>query len=82
MASIKIRNLEQAIKERLRVRAAEHGHSMEAGARNILETALSGPGQPQSANLFQCIHARFAPLGSVKLKLPLREPAREPPRFG
>ncbi|MGH6847586.1 MAG: FitA-like ribbon-helix-helix domain-containing protein [Methylocella sp.] len=35
MSSITIRNLDQAIKERLRVRAAEHGHSMEAEARRI-----------------------------------------------
>jgi plasmid stability protein len=36
MASITIRNLEDAVKQRLRVRAAEHGHSMEEEARNIL----------------------------------------------
>ena len=29
MSSITIRNLDPVIKERLRVRAAEHGHSME-----------------------------------------------------
>ena len=41
MSSITIRNLDPAIKERLRVRAAEHGHSMEAEARRILQTALT-----------------------------------------
>ena len=39
MATLTIRNLDQAVKERLRVRAAEHGHSMEAEARRILQTA-------------------------------------------
>jgi plasmid stability protein len=81
VSSITIRNLERAIKERLRVRAAEHGHSMEAEARRILQAALSGPGRPKDLNLYQRIHARFAPLGGVNLELPPREPAREPPRF-
>jgi hypothetical protein len=31
---------------------------------------------------FERIHARFAPLGGLKLELPQREPAGEPPRFG
>jgi plasmid stability protein len=41
MSSITIRNLDPSIKERLGVRAAEHGHSMEAEARRILQTAIS-----------------------------------------
>ena len=36
MASITIRNLDDGIKRRLRVRAAEHGRSMEEEAREIL----------------------------------------------
>jgi plasmid stability protein len=43
MSSITIRNLDPAIKERLRIRAAEHGHSMEAEVRRILQTALTNP---------------------------------------
>ena len=82
MSSITIRNLDPSIKERLRVRAAEHGHSMEAEARRILQTVLSGAGRtPPARNLYDRIHARFAPLGGVSLELPPREPAREPPRF-
>ncbi len=81
MSSITIRNLDPAIKERLRVRAAERGHSMEAEARRILQTALSEPGRPSGRNLYERIHARFAPLGGVNLELAPREPAREPPRF-
>ncbi len=42
MASITIRNLDSTTKESLRVRAAEHGHSMEAEARQIIQTALTG----------------------------------------
>ena len=41
MSSITIRKLDPAVKERLRVRAARHGRSMEAEARRILQSALS-----------------------------------------
>ncbi len=77
MAALTIRNLDAAVKERLRVRAAQHGHSMEAEARSILQIALGAPAR----NLYERIHARFAELGGVDLDLPAREPVREPPRF-
>ncbi len=81
MSSITIRNLDPAIKERLRVRAAEHGRSMEAEARHILQMALTTGRRPKETNLYERIRARFAPLGGVEFELPPREPAREPPRF-
>ena len=81
MSSITIRNLDPALKERLRVRAAQHGQSMEAEARRILQTALSAAGLPAARNLYDRIHGRFARLGGVELELPPREAAREPPRF-
>ena len=81
MSSITIRNLDPKIKERLRVRAAEHGHSMEAEARRILQTALMGPALPPGRNLYERVHARFARLGGVDLELPDREATREPPGF-
>nr|WP_294530959.1 Arc family DNA-binding protein [uncultured Rhodopila sp.] len=81
MSSITIRNLDPAIKERLRVRAAEHGHSMEAEVRRILQASLQQPERPPGRNLYERIHARFGPLGGVELELPPREPGREPPRF-
>jgi len=36
-----IRNLEDGLKSKLRVRAARHGRSMEEEARHILRTALA-----------------------------------------
>ena len=81
MSSITIRNLDPAVKERLRIRAAQHGHSMEAEARRILQSVLSASGGP-SRSLCDRIHARFARLGGVDLELPPRDEAREPPRFG
>lgn len=81
MSSITIRNLDPAVKERLRVRAAEHGHSMEAEARRILQSTLNMPAGAGSRNLFERIRTRFAPLGGIDIELPLRQPARELPRF-
>ena len=81
MSSITIRNLDPGLKEKLRVRAAEHGHSMEAEVRRILQTALIGGPRRPERNLYDRIHARFARLGGVDLALPPRGSAREPPRF-
>jgi len=80
-ASITIRNLDPALKERLRVRAAQHGQSMEAEARHILQTALAPQEAQPVRHLCDRIRSRFAPLGGVELELPPREPVREPPRF-
>jgi plasmid stability protein len=82
MAMLTIRNLDPAIKERLRVRAAQHGRSMEAEARAIFQTVLNAPKRPPERNLYERIRARFAPLGGVDLDLPPRQPTRDPPRFG
>ena len=79
MASITIRNLDEEVKARLRVRAAEHHRSMEEEARRILRDAV-GPKRPPR-NLASAIRARIAPLGGVDLELPPREHAREPPSF-
>ena len=50
MASITVRNLDEDIKRRLRIRAAENGRSMEQEAREILRAAL-GQTQPPVVNL-------------------------------
>jgi plasmid stability protein len=85
MSSITIRKLDPAVKERLRVRAAEHGHSMEAEASNILQNALGQPStthrEATGADLIARIRARFEPLGFVDLELPSRGGDREPPKF-
>ena len=41
VSSITIRNLEESVKRRLRIRAARHGRSMEEEARHILRAALA-----------------------------------------
>ena len=79
-ASITIRNLDPALTERLRVRAAQNGQSMEAEARRILQTALAPQQTPPVRHLYDRVRARFAPLGGGDLELPPRAPVREPPR--
>ena len=80
IATIIVRNLDEGLIRRLRIRAAQNGRSMEAEIRDILHTALNHqPAAPQ--NLASAIRARFAPLGGVELDLPPRAPMRKPPRF-
>ncbi|MGB0679712.1 MAG: FitA-like ribbon-helix-helix domain-containing protein [Polyangiales bacterium] len=78
MASITIRNLDDGLKARLRIQAAQHGTSMEDEARQILRRVLTQEVQP-SVDLGRAIHQRFATLGGVELALPEREVLRAPP---
>lgn len=80
MASLTIRNLDEALKRKLRVRAAEHDRSMEEEARELLRVALNTK-STQPTDLGAAIRKRFAPLGGIELELPPREPMREPPDF-
>ncbi len=79
MASITIRNLDESLKKRLRIRAAEHGRSMEEEGREILRQAVGST--PPARDLGRAIHERFAAIGGVELDLPPREPMRAPPAF-
>ena len=62
MSSITIRNLDPAVKERLRIRAAQHGRSMEAEARSILQSTLKEPERLPARNLYERIRAASSPL--------------------
>ncbi len=80
MASITIRNLDDEVKTRLRVRAARHDRSMEEEVRIILRDAVNG-GRPGPRNLATFTRECFAALGGVELEVPPRGPMREPPTF-
>jgi antitoxin FitA len=80
MATLTIRQIDERTKNRLRVRAAHHGRSMEAEAREILCSALTAS-SPVKGNLAEAIHRRFAALGGLELKLPRRDAMRQAPRF-
>lgn len=70
LAALSIRNLDDQVRERLRIRAAAHGRSMEAEIRSILAEAVSEPGD--SVGLFTTLMDRFGNLGGVELELPAR----------
>ena len=73
MSTLTIRNIEQVIKDKLRMAAAAHGRSMEEEVRTILRNVLAQPTAP--SGLGSRIHARFAAIGGVELDLPTRSQA-------
>lgn len=79
MASITIRNFEPELKEKLRIRAAHHGRSMEEEARVILRAAVAPP--ETAERLGDWIRDQFKAVGAVDVELPVREPMREPPKL-
>ena len=80
MASIAIRNLDEGVKRRLRMRAAENGRSMEEEDPDIPGRSVGEALPPK--DLGRAIHARFAALGGVSFELPERGPMHPPPEFG
>lgn len=70
MAAITVRNLDDHVKQRLRVRAAKHGRSMEAEVRAILVEVVAEDEVPK--NILERLHERFAELGGVELDIPPR----------
>ena len=80
MAGLTIRNLDDSVKTKLRVRAAKHGRSMEEEARTMLRAALAET-PPQTENLAQAMGRLFGRLGGMELELPPREKMPEPPSF-
>ncbi|MBN4055263.1 hypothetical protein JYU12_00810 [bacterium AH-315-K03] len=78
MASITIRNIEADLKERLRVRAAKHGKSMEEEARSILRRAVNGITGPELLDLSENL---FGKKHGADLDLSSRSSEREPPSF-
>ena len=78
MTSITIRNLDDALKRRLRVRAAEHNRSMEEEARDILRCALAEE-LTAADNLADAIRRLVEPYGGFELPAFPRGPMRDPP---
>lgn len=83
MSSITIRNLDDNLKARLRMRAARHGLSMEQEVRNILQSTLAADSGSLSGLEFALrINQRFKGLGADDLPMPGRTPARAVPDLG
>lgn len=79
MAMVTVRNIPDAVHRALRVRAARHGHSMEAEVREILESAVSPEGRVKLGSLLADIGRQaklpdkdFAVFEQVRDKAPAR----------
>lgn len=79
MAAISVRDLDDRVRERLRIRAAQHGRSMESEIRAILCEAVRDP--RDSGDLFQAIRDRFGENGGVEIDLPPRMTPRRAVHF-
>ena len=79
MTSLTIRNLDEATKQRLRIRAARHGVSMEEEVRRILKAALRPTEAP--AGLGGRLRDRFAGLADEAFALPERQAPRRAPEW-
>jgi len=69
MANLSVRKLDDNTYERLRIRASQHGVSMEEEARRILKRAMAAP--ERIGDLFL---KYFGPTNGVELELPPNEP--------
>lgn len=71
MATLHIRDLKDSVKESLRVRAAQHGRSMEAEARAILEQTVCK--QEPEEHLYYRVRRLVERYGPMDIELPERE---------
>jgi antitoxin FitA len=78
MATLTVRNLDDDIRNRLRVRAALAGRSMEEEVRVILRAAVT-VGDP--ASVLATARAQFSGGDGIDLGLPERSGDRPPPQF-
>ena len=79
MAILTVRNLDDTIKAKLRLVAAQHGQSMEEEVRRILKRALIN--ESQDKGLASRINQHFTKLGGVSLPLKNRSLPRRVPDF-
>ncbi|WP_414552470.1 FitA-like ribbon-helix-helix domain-containing protein [Anabaena sp. CCY 0017] len=80
MSNITIHQLEPDITKLLEERAAQHGHTIEAEIKAILQSVLASELSPK-INLAAAIEQRFANLGDFELPEITREPMRTAPSF-
>lgn len=80
MTMLTVRDLDPQVKDKLRLRAARHGRSMEAEVRAILAAAVEAGEEP--VDLVSSIREHFAGV-RVQLELPDRSAAQQQPvNFG
>lgn len=71
MAAMTVRDIDDELKSKLRIRAAENNRSMEAEVRAILAEVLDQP--QRSQDLGRGILEIFSSVGGVELELPSRK---------
>jgi antitoxin FitA len=76
VAAISVRDLDEDVAGRLKVRAARHGRSMEAEVRAILTNAVTAD-DDERLNLAQAVRVRLGSVGDAELDIP---PRRDLPR--
>jgi plasmid stability protein len=76
MADLSIRNLDDTVRDLLRQRAAQRGHSMEAEVRSILEAAVR-----PAENWLWSLHRACAAEGGIELATPPRDEAARGAEF-
>ncbi len=79
MGTLTIRNIDDSIKERLRIQAASRGHSMEEEVRLILARAVGGT---SGSGLWALSRHLFSGDNGVELTLPRRDQDRPAAEFG
>ncbi len=79
MATLTIRNLDEEVKDAIRLRAARNKRSMEEEARVILRAGVREV--PNAKHIVETALRLFGKKNGIELELPPREPVREPPDF-
>jgi antitoxin FitA len=82
VAVITIRDIDSELEHRLLARAARHGQSVEAEARNILREALcESASTPAPTNLYAAVRAIVEPVGGIEIDISRQRSIRETPSF-
>lgn len=82
MANMTVRNVDDETKQRLRLRAARHGNSLEAELRVILRDAASARDEaPRRTNLYDAIRELVEPHGGFEIPILPRQAAPRPIPF-
>lgn len=80
MASLTIRKLDDEVKRRLRLRAAEHGVSVEEEARQILALSVTPPSR-DGRHWVDIVTALVDEVGGADLEIPPRDDSLHPATF-
>jgi plasmid stability protein len=75
MSSLTVRNLDESVKNSLRLRASRNGWSMEQEARQILQKDVA-PEQATELSFSERVNSRFSKLKVQSVPIPARQISR------